>query len=77
MPVFIEDFYQDPRRPGNVIGSTNINGAVRRGEDLEARLSIDNDALRIRPLLNPGWGRSGVLYGPYERRNGLTLIVHI
>jgi hypothetical protein len=77
MAIFVEDTYQDSRNPGNVIGTTSTNGVVRRGVDLESRLSIDNNALRIQPMLNPGWGRSGIVYGPFERQNGLALLVRV
>lgn len=77
MSVIVEDYYQDPREPGDVIGSTSSNGIVRLGADFESRISIDNHALRIQPMSTPGWGRSGIVYGPFERQNGLALIVHI
>ena len=43
--------------------------------DREGVIGIDNGALRIKPLIHPGWGRAGIAYGPFERRNGRTLAV--
>lgn len=68
---FVDDF-RSPLARGRVIGSNPGNGVIRRGVDTENVLSIDNGALRIAPLIKPGWGRSGIAYGPYPRANGLT-----
>ncbi len=38
-------------------------------------MSIDHGALRIQPLVKPGWGRVGIAYGPYSRANGLAFAV--
>lgn len=69
-----EDFTQS-RRAGSVVGSPNPRGGRRKGVDREGVIGIDNDALRIKPLINPGWGRAGIAYGPFERRNGRTFAV--
>ncbi len=69
-----EDFDQ-PRRAGTVIGSADAQGALRRGVDTEGVIGIDNGALRIAPLIEPGWGRAGIAYGPFERCNGRTFAV--
>ena len=70
-----EDGSEAVRSPGNVIGSSSTSGASRQGIDAEKTLSIDDGALRISPLITPGWGRSGIAYGPFERRSGLALSV--
>lgn len=43
--------------------------------DVERIVSIDHGALRIQPLAIPGWGRSGIAYGPYPRVPGLAMAV--
>jgi len=70
-PFFHDDFTDD-RRPGSVIGQPGCAGIVRLGRDAEHNISIDNGALRIQPLIKPGWGRSGLVYGPFQRENGLA-----
>ena len=40
-------------------------------------MGADNDALRLRPLAVPGWGREGIAYGPLERRPGRVLVVNV
>jgi hypothetical protein len=72
--AFIDDFGDD-RPPGHVVGSATSNGVVRLGVDAERVVSIDRGALRFQPLVKPRWGRSGIAYGPYGRRNGLTFAV--
>lgn len=69
----VHDRFTDDRPPGSVIGTVGPSGALRRGVDAERRLSVDHGALRIEPLVTPGWARSGVAYGPFERRAGLAL----
>jgi hypothetical protein len=69
-----EDFTQ-PRRAGSVVGAAMPQGGLRRGVDREGVIGIDNGALRIKPLIDPGWGRAGIAYGPFERRNGRTFAV--
>lgn len=69
----ITDVYTDPIKSGRVIGSLASNGTIRRGVDKEGVIGIDNGALRIQPLIRPGWGRASIVYGPYERQNGLAL----
>lgn len=73
----IADFYEDARVPGQVIGSFSPTGVCRQGRDVERQISIDHQALRFQPLLNPGWGRQGIVYGPYTRQNGLALAVFL
>ncbi len=40
-------------------------------------MAVDNGALRLQPLINPGWGKQGIAYGPYRRTNGLALAVFL
>jgi hypothetical protein len=74
--LLVDDFV-DARRRGRVVGSRATSGAIRHGVDTEGVLSIDDGALRIRPLVTPGWGRSGLAYGPFEMRPGLVFAVHL
>ena len=69
------DRYTDTQSAGKTIGSRSTSGAVRRGRDLEKQIAIDRGALRFQPLLNPGWGRQGIAYGPYKRTSGLAFAV--
>ena len=69
----LNDTYDDVSvARGSVVGSTATTGARRGGVDAEGLMSIDNGALRLRPLSRPGWGREGVAYGPLPRRPGLA-----
>jgi hypothetical protein len=45
--------------------------------DKEKLIAIDNGALRFQPLMNPGWGKQGIAYGPYHRSNGLAFAVFL
>jgi hypothetical protein len=69
------DLFEDVRAPGNVIGQRSPAGVCRLGVDSERVIGIDGGALRIQPLLKPGWGRSGLAYGPFLRENGLAFAV--
>ncbi|WP_413160609.1 nucleotide-binding protein [Capilliphycus salinus ALCB114379] len=71
----ITDSYADRRLPGQTVGTVSPSGVQRHGSDVERAITIDNEALRLPFLLKPGWGRQGIAYGPYRRRNGLTLAV--
>ena len=62
---------------GRVIGSTTEAGVARRGIDRESVIEIRDGALRIHPLVIPGWNRAGISYGPFERRDGLGLAIHV
>jgi hypothetical protein len=68
---FIDGFSEE-RRGGGVVGRPAGTGVVRHGIDREGVIGIDNGALRIGPLVKPGWGRAGIAYGPFTRRNGLA-----
>lgn len=71
----ILDNFGQPRSRGKVIGGHSPSRQYRHGADIEKRLSIDNGALRIQPLVHPGWGRAGIAYGPYQRQAGLALSI--
>ena len=71
----VSDDFDDNLATGKVVGSIGASGLLRKGVDREGVISIDNGALRIQPLLTPGWGRAGIAYGPYRRQNGLALAV--
>lgn len=71
------DTFTDDVPTGTVVGSAATSGGPRGGVDVESRMSVDNGALRIRPLAVPGWGREGVSYGPYPRTPGLVCTVHV
>jgi hypothetical protein len=75
--VLCDDVFTDARPPGKVIGSTGPLGAQRLGIDVEDRISIDHDALRLEPLAEPGWGREGIAYGPFDARAGLGFAAHV
>jgi hypothetical protein len=70
--VLLMDRFCDEIARGRVIGSAGRDGIIRKGIDSEGIIGIDNGALRIQPLTNPGWGRAGIAYGPYTRRSGLA-----
>ncbi len=74
---YLVDRFEDDRPGGQVVGSHSPEGFLRRGADVEGVISIDHGALRIRPPMQPGWGRAGIAYGPYRRANGLAFGVHI
>lgn len=73
----ITDSYSDERLAGETIGTLSPSGVKRQGSDVESAIAIDNEALRLPCLAKPGWGRQGIAYGPYRRRNGLTLAVFV
>jgi hypothetical protein len=73
----IADIFADDCRRGRVIGKTLSGGKRRAGIDVEGVLSIDNGALRIQPLIQPGWARAGISYGAWDRRNGLAFAVYM
>ncbi len=69
---YFTDSYSDNKPAGKVIGTQSAAGITRKGVDIENAIAIDGNALRIKPLVRPGWGRSGIAYGPYTRTNGLA-----
>ncbi len=76
-PPSVTDFYADNKSAGKTIGSKSSSGILRKGVDVEKLIAIDNGALRIQPMLTPGWGRQGIAYGPYTRTNGLAFAVFL
>ena len=62
------DNFTDDRAAGTVIGSLATSGHKRSGVDVEGVMSIDNGALRIAPLIEAGFGRASIAYGPFTRR---------
>ena len=71
----LSDSFETAGGPGSVVGAHTSDGIVRKGVDLEQVISSDNGALRIQPLLAPGWARAGIAYGPFQRSNGLAFAV--
>ncbi len=75
--MYLIDLFEDDRPPGRVIGSPATDRTIRKGIDVESVIAIDHGALRIQPLLQPGWGRAGIAYGPYQRQDGLAMAVAV
>jgi hypothetical protein len=75
--VYLADDFDDYRKMGTVVGSQATSGNMRRGVDREKVLSVDNRALRIAPLIEAGFGRAGISYGPFPVRAGIAFAVHI
>ena len=71
----LADDFSDTRASGRVIGTLSTSGHQRLGTDIEGVLSIDNGALRIAPLIDAGFGRAAISYGPFATRPGLALAV--
>jgi hypothetical protein len=71
------DDFLDDRSAGSVIGTRTASGHERFGVDVEKVLGIDNGALRIAPLVEVGFGRAVLSYGPFPRRDGLAFSVRI
>ena len=67
----------DDRPGGHVIGAHCSSGQERLGTDVEGVLSIDNGALRIAPLVEAGFGRAVLAYGPFSTRPGLAFAVYM
>ena len=75
--VELIDDFSDACGEGRVLGRKSLSGHVRHGRDLEQALSIDNDALRIAPPVQAGFGRVVLSYGPFARRPGLAFAVFL
>jgi hypothetical protein len=73
---FTDDF-GDARVPGAVVGSKTDSGHTRLGIDRESVISIDHGALRIAPLIEAGFGRAALAYGPFPQRAGLAFAVRM
>jgi hypothetical protein len=76
VPMFYDDF-SDNRAEGAVIGTQSTDGHKRLGVDEEKVFSIDNGALRIAPLIEAGFGRAVIAYGPFSRRAGMAFSIRI
>lgn len=82
LPLPLRDDFRQPVASGRVVGSA-VDGDlhcaqwVRRGVDVEGVLSVDGGALRIQPLVQPGWGRAGLAFGPVGSVPGRALVVHL
>jgi hypothetical protein len=75
--LLLVDDFSDSHRWGRVIGTRTRSAARREGVDSERSLSIQGDALRIRPPVKTGWGRCVLAYGPIELRPGTAAAVHL
>lgn len=73
--TLFRDTFDDDRSLGEVIGTQTADGMTRLGIDAEGVIGIDHGALRIQPMIESGWGRTGLAYGPYQRENGLAFCV--
>jgi hypothetical protein len=73
--VELIDDFSDARGEGDVIGSTCRSGHARLGVDIESVFSIDNGAMRVAPLVQAGFGRAALSYGPFAGRAGLAFAV--
>ena len=71
-PAALIDLFLDDHPAGRTVGTIPAGGVVRKGVDREGVIGVDHGALRIGPLVKPGWGKSGIAYGPFARRNGLA-----
>ena len=69
------DAFADFCPSGETIGTNSSSGVVRKGVDREKAIAIDRQALRFKPLIQPGWGRQGIAYGKYQRQSGLAMAV--
>ena len=72
--ILCDDLYGGDVQMGRVVGTAATDGSNRRGIDVESAIGIDADTLRIQPLVNPGWGRAVLAYGPFKRAPGLALV---
>ncbi len=70
-PWLVRDEFDKPVGRGHVVGSAGTRGQPRRGTDVEGVLSIDHGALRLSPLIVPGWGRVALAHGPLPTDPGL------
>lgn len=71
MKRLLRDTFEDAQPSGQLHSTTTADGSVRHIHDVEGVISSDNNALRIRPLVQPGWGRAGIVYGPFSAQSGL------
>lgn len=72
MPILVSDDFQTPRASGRALTGARGGDPARTGIDRERLLSVDGGALRIRPALVEGWGRTCLAYGPFANEPGLA-----
>ncbi len=78
MPTnLVDDRFEAPVPTGQVVGSASRGGHARLGVDTEHVLSVDGGALRVAPLIEAGWGRSTLAYGPLPFSPGVVLGVSV
>ncbi len=75
LPLF--DHFADRRGGGGLVGTLSTSGVVRRVADREAVVSTMEGRLRVGAMQHPGWGRAGIAYGPFRRRDGLTFVLRL
>ncbi len=75
--LLLQDDFTDDRDAGHVVGTRTVSGQERLGCDVEGVLSIDNGALRIAPLVDCGFGRAALVYGPFDARPGFAYAVYM
>ena len=71
----LDDHFDVDLPLGALVGSRRRGGPLRGGIDLEGALGVDHGAARIRCLVDPGWGRAALVYGPFSVEAGLSLAV--
>lgn len=74
-PVLLRDDFNLAVPRGRVIGTPGTSGQSRLGVDLEGVLSIDHGAVRLSPLVVPGWGRVSLAHGPLCTDPGLGVSI--
>lgn len=72
-PLPCRDDFSDPG--ASLPPSADAPG--RRLVDAEGIAGLDNGAVRFAPPLRQGWARAALAYGPWERRDGLTLAAYL
>jgi hypothetical protein len=73
----VADSFEQSGELGEFRGERADLPVSRLVTDAEGVLSADNGALRIAPLIESGWGRVGLAYGPFPREAGLALAVYM
>lgn len=68
----LQDRFDEPVRPGRVVGSRTSDGVVRLGLDPTRAMGIDHGALRIQSLRRSGWGTATLAYGERDLRGRIA-----
>ncbi len=71
-PIPFAASFATDRPAGRVVGRDGVGGIDREGV-----IGVDHGALRIRPLVQPGWGRSAATWGPFETQCGLVASLQV